>query len=160
MDDQFTIAPITKQDNEALKQIIKAALEEYGDNVPNSTYDDPVLNDLFTFYQQTPKSQYNVVKRNGKVLGGGGVAPYTDEIAEVQKLFLSGETRGHGIGKQLIMMAEQTARQFGFKQLYIETFSNMDAAIGLYEHVGFHRIDQPILPMSHSACDVLLLKDI
>jgi putative acetyltransferase len=57
-----------------------------------------------------PKSVYYVVENNGKVVGSAGVAQNeAATICELQKIFLP-ETRGLGIGGQVMAVCLQSAK--------------------------------------------------
>jgi Acetyltransferase (GNAT) family. len=161
MPEKISFEKITQRDNQEIKKIIQETLLEYDNNLPNSTYYDPALNDLFSNYANIPNSEYFIVREGDHILGGGGYAPFDKEgVAEVQKLYLSNDSRGKGIGKALLYLIEKQAKSTGYKQLYIETISNLKEAIGLYHHVGYVDIDRPLAPQSHNACDVLMIKNI
>jgi putative acetyltransferase len=80
-----------------------------------TAYADPYLDLMFEEYNK-PKSVYYVVENNGKVVGSAGVAPLENEaatICELQKMYFLPETRGLGIGSQV--MALQSAKDFDSK---------------------------------------------
>ncbi|KRL35335.1 GNAT family N-acetyltransferase [Liquorilactobacillus uvarum] len=161
MSGKITFEEISMADNQELKRIIQESLLEYGNNLPNSTYYDPALNDLFSFYKNIENSKYFVVKEGKKVLGGGGYAPFEKQgVAEIQKLYLTNDSRGKGVGKKLLTLIENEAKKAGYQKLYIETISNLKEAIGLYRHMGYDEIEKPLAPQSHNACDVLMIKKI
>ena len=54
---------------------------------------------------------------------------------------------------------EQAARDAGYETLYIETHSKFDAAIRLYEKLGFQQIDKP-QGVQHGAMDHFYLKSL
>jgi putative acetyltransferase len=70
--------------------------------------------------------------------------------------FLS-SLRGLGAGAEVMRLALAAARDFGFKQCYLETLSGMDAAMRLYERTGFRRIDQPMGDTGHGGCNTFYL---
>ena len=47
----------------------------------------------------------------------------------------------------------------GFRHLYLETHSNLKAALRLYEHLGFDLIERPSF-VKHSTMDRFFFKDI
>jgi GNAT superfamily N-acetyltransferase len=64
-----------------------------------------------------------VLKAPGGEIAGGVIgATYWDWLY-VNLMWLKEELRGHGYGYQLLMMAEQEARQRGAKHAYLDTFS-------------------------------------
>mgnify|MGYP002659606647 FL=1 len=42
-----------------------------------------------------------------------------------------------------MQIAEDWARSAGYKNLYLETHTNLSAALKLYEKTGFHQIKKP-----------------
>lgn len=51
--------------------------------------------------------------------------------------------RGKGVGKSLLLAALDEAKQLGFKRLHLDTWDNMQAAIGLYTSLGWQRDADP-----------------
>ena len=77
--------------------------------------------------------------------GGVGIAEFDgiENCAELQKLYLDDSVKGKGCGKGLMQIAEDWARSAGYKNLYLETHTNLSAALKLYEKTGFHQIEKP-----------------
>ena len=95
------------------------------------------------------------------MLGGCGFAEAAvfDRCAELQKLYLSDAAKGKRVGRHLSETVEQAARDAGYETLYIETHSKFDAAIRLYEKLGFQQIDKP-QGVQHGAMDHFYLKSL
>lgn len=53
--------------------------------------------------------------------------------------FVAPWARGHGIAKMLLQAAEKEASECGFKIIKLSVRSNMEAAIKLYESLGYNR---------------------
>lgn len=142
-----TIRPITSGDDAVIAKIIRQNLKAYHLDIPGTAYFDPELDCLSAFYGVFPhKRGYFVAEnRNGAVIGGVGVAefPGLDNCAELQKLYLSDCAKGKGLGRRLMETAERFAREAGYRGLYLETHTNLQTAIGMYEHLGFRQIDRP-----------------
>lgn len=156
---KLQIRELTSGDDLAIKNIIQSVLREYHDDLPGTAYYDPELGALYKFYAARPHRKYWVVTVAGKVVGGCGLAEFDDlGTAEIQKLYLLPETRGLGAGKRLLGLCEEYGREFGYSSLYIETLSNMKEALGLYEHLGFHRLANSKGKTLHNTCDVWLEK--
>lgn len=54
--------------------------------------------------------------------------------------FVAPWARGHGLAKRLIELAEQCAKDEGYSVINLDVRETMDAAISLYESMGFQRI--------------------
>ena len=97
----------------------------------------------------------------GKVLGGIGIDEFSGfaRCAEIQKLYLADEAKGKGLGKALMETAEEYAVQAGYEKLYLETHTNLEAAIHLYEKSGFHKIQKPG-EVQHSTMNLFFVKEL
>jgi putative acetyltransferase len=71
--------------------------------------------------------------------GCGGVQFYPD-YAELKRMYVRPPYRNIGLGKQLVHHLESVTRQRGVSVLRLETGIKQDAAIRLYEKLGFRRI--------------------
>lgn len=56
-------------------------------------------------------------------------------------------------------IAENWAKEAGYKQLYLETHSNLKAAMSLYEKPGFKKIQRPETVL-HGTMDHFYLKEL
>lgn len=152
---------ITETDNAAIAAVIRQVSAEYGLTADKGyTVADPNLDELFQVYSQ-PGAAYWVVEQNGEIVGGGGVAPLgcsEPDICELQKMYFLSSARGQGLAKKLALMALDHARQQGFKRCYLETTAFLKEAIGLYEHLGFEHIAEPLGCTGHVDCEVRMLK--
>ena len=83
--------------------------------------------------------------------------PPIPNCAEIQKLYLSNAVRGKGYSKELKRLAETWAKGAGYRQLYLETHSNLQIAIKLYKKLGFTEIKRP-KEVLHSTMDHFYIK--
>jgi len=66
---------------------------------------------------------------------------FDNDICEMKRLYLNENTRGRGIGKDLIQMLIADARNIGYKQMRLDTYPpKMGKAVKLYESHGFRPI--------------------
>ena len=96
---------------------------------------------------------------NKQIIGGAGIAEFEniDCCAEIQKLYLTDAAKGKGMGRLLMQTAENFAKSKNYKNLYLETHSNLRAAVRLYEKLGFKQIERPEFVV-HSTMDMFYLK--
>ncbi|MCR4296573.1 MAG: GNAT family N-acetyltransferase, partial [Elusimicrobia bacterium] len=80
-----------------------------------------------------------------------------NEEAEVRKMYLLPETRGHGYGRELLRSLIDFARQAGFKRVVLETASVLKEAISLYRSFGFTPVQREHLA---SRCDQAYVLDL
>ncbi|NJC28216.1 GNAT family N-acetyltransferase [Neolewinella antarctica] len=68
-------------------------------------------------------------------------ADYLPGTTKLHKVYLLPESQGKGFGKQLIDKVATIARNAGQKALRLDV-NYQNKAIGVYEHVGFRKIDR------------------
>lgn len=153
---------IKETDNEPLAKLIRNVFREFNIDKPGTVYDDPTTDKLFELFQ-TEKSAYWVAEENGVIIGGCGIFP-TEQLpegcAELVKFYLSSGSRGEGIGKLLMQVNINTAKNFGYTQLYLESFPELNRAIGLYSSLGFELLNEPMGNSGHHACTIWMLKEL
>ncbi len=152
---------IETTDDARIAQIIRLNLEKFHLNIPGTAYFDPELNHLSDYYNSNSdkRSYFVAFNMERQIIGGVGVAEFDgiDDCAELQKLYLDDSVKGKGYGKELIQIAEDWARSVGYKNLYLETHTNLSVALKLYEKMGFHQIEKPCLTQ-HSTMNRFYLK--
>lgn len=154
---------ITGKDDVQLADIIRKNLEKFHLDIPGTVYFDSQLDHLSSYYTANPeKRAYFVVEdHTGKVFGGIGIDEFSGfaRCAEIQKLYLADEAKGKGLGKALMETAEEYAVQAGYERLYLETHTNLEVAIHLYEKSGFYRIQKPG-EVQHSTMNLFFVKEL
>ncbi len=156
---EIVITEIAPDDNQAMAEIIRQSFRDNKiDHLEGVSLHDPELNNLYQTYQR-PGSRYWVARANGRVLGGVGIAPLagpTETTCEMQKLFLSADALGTGLGRRLIALSLQQARQLGYDYCYLETLSELQSAVRLYEKFGFDYLASPLGNTGHGGCDLFM----
>lgn len=143
-------------DDAAVASIIRTVMPEFGAKGPGFAINDPEVDSMYAAYSG-PRAAYFVVEANdGRVVGGGGIAPLTgagDDICELRKMYFLQEARGNGFGKMLLERCVERARALGYTRMYLETLTGMDAAMHLYERFGFEKLGAPLGATGHFSCD-------
>ena len=159
---QPVIRPIEPRDNSAIAVVIRAALAEFGANKPGTVYFDESTDHLFELFRQ-PGSASFIAEWQGQVVGGAGIYPTEGLPAgccELVKMYLTPAARGTGLGRTLISLCLETARDLGFRQVYLETMPELRKAVTVYEKFGFRYLEGPLGNSGHFGCDVWMLKDL
>lgn len=158
----FEIQPIQPEQDAAIARIIRSVGAEYGAIGEGFGPSDAEVAAMSQYYREENASRYLVATLNGEVVGGCGIASFAGsrKTCELKKLFLLNQGRGLGMGKALTMQCLQYAREQGYTQCYLDTLSGMQAAIALYEKLGFVHLDHPLGGTIHGGCDVWMLKNL
>ena len=157
-----TLRPIEPRDDVAMAAIIRTVMPEFGARGAGFAINDPEVDWMSRAYAE-PRHAYFVLERDGAVLGGAGVAPLAGgdgDTCELRKMYFLREARGIGAGTAMMAQCLHAARDFGFRQCYLETLGGMDAAMRLYERSGFRRIDAPMGATGHGGCNRFYLRDL
>ena len=157
----FTIRPIEAHDDAAVAAIIRCVMPEFGADGPGFAIHDTEVDAMHAAYAKSGRA-YFVVELDGKVCGGGGVAPLDGEAGtcELRKMYFLPELRGRGAGHALMRRCLDAARALGYRRCYLETLTGMDAAQRLYDKHGFKPICAAMGKTGHFSCDRFYLRDL
>lgn len=157
----MNIRSLINSDNPALAKIIRATLTEFGADHPGTVYYDASTDTLFELFQK-PRSVYYVAEtEDGKIVGGGGIFPtegLPENTCELVKMYLLPEERGKGLGGLIIEKCLQTAKEYGFAQVYIESMPELEQALKVYERFGFNYLSAPLGNSGHFGCELWMIR--
>lgn len=92
--------------------------------------------------EEPPQGVFYVVRRDGSVVGMGGVRRTNDGASEMKRVFVRPEERGGGLGATIVRRLISDATAFGYSSMRLESGPFMTSAHRLYEAEGFR--DRPI----------------
>ena len=153
--DLLQIRAIETADVPALLQIIADTRGEYGIADKNVPLLEPADHELYANYQRQ-RTLYFVALSGGEVVGGAGVAPLAGAdplTCELQRMYLRRDARGRGIGDALLERCLAAAKQFLYVRCYLETVTQMHAALEFYGRHGFRDLEAPIGRTGHEHND-------
>ena len=156
------IRRITAADDPAVANVIRTVMPEFGADGPGFAIHDPEVAAMSEHYA-APGHAYFVLERDGRVIGGAGIAPLAGDVpgvCELRKMYFLREARGIGAGAAMMAVCLDYARQAGYRQCYLETLSGMDAAAKLYERSGFTRIPKSMGATGHFGCNRFYLREL
>jgi putative acetyltransferase len=159
---EITLRKIEERDNREIAELIRSVFREFRIDKPGTVYFDPTTDNLFKLFS-IPGSEYWIAEENDVIIGGCGVYPtpgLPEGCAELVKLYLSASHRGRGTGWRLMEKTFESAKKFGYRQLYLESLQELGKAISLYERAGFRFIPSPLGSSGHFGCHIWMLKDL
>ncbi len=150
---------ITARDDQPIADLIRSNLIKYGLDIPGTAFFDKGLDHLSEYYNE-PRRAYYVLTENNTVIGGVGYAAFDglDACCELQKLYLRDDHKGQRIGYKMMHFLEEKAEEAGYRRIYLETHTNLKAAIHLYEKCGYREIERPETVV-HSTMNKFFLKE-
>ncbi len=153
----YTVRLIEPGDNAAVEQIIRGCLIEFNAAREGTAWTDPMLGRFSEVYSDDRSRYWVAVDGNGQAVGGCGIGPLSDELCELQKMYLLPSARGTGLAEHLLNTALGFAREH-YRYCCLETLENMKAAQRFYEKMGFTRVRTLPVITEHFACDVRYIK--
>lgn len=154
------IRPIEPADVPALLEIIANTRREYGIAERGVELLEAADHALYATYNRQ-RTLYFVALLGGEVVGGAGVAPLAGAdplTCELQRMYLRRDARGRGIGDALLERSLAAARQFLYVRCYLETITQMQAALEFYGRHGFRDLNAPIGRTGHEHNDRWMMR--
>lgn len=120
----------------------KALFQEYAQSLKVDLYFQNFSGELETISQQynLPAGGLYLAFYDDIPAGCAGVRKLDDETAELKRMFVKDEFRGHKIGVKLLQLAIDLAKQLGYSKLRLDTLEDMVKAQQLYKSFGFYEI--------------------
>lgn len=158
----ITYRNIEERDNKELAELIRTVFREFKIDRPGTVYFDPTTDNLFELFK-TPGSVYWIAEENGAMAGGCGIFPtpgLPEGCAELVKFYLLPRWRGKGIGRKLMEICFDSAKQMGYRQLYLESLPELSKAVSMYIKSGFRHIPHALGNSGHFGCNIWMVKDL
>ncbi|HEX6893274.1 MAG TPA: GNAT family N-acetyltransferase [Chryseolinea sp.] len=159
---QPTIRPLAPADNPQVAALIRTVMPEFGASGAGFAIHDREVDDMFGAYSG-PRCCYFVCEIDGRIIGGGGIAPLQggdENTCELKKMYFFPEGRGKGLGQKVLDKCINEARKKGYRYCYLETFNTMQDAMKLYAKNGFIKIPGALGNTGHFACDTFYQLDL
>lgn len=140
-----TVEPVSAPDQLAA---FEALVREYLASLPFSLEFQDVdreLSDLGLAYGP-PGGRALLGCLDGSPVGAVAIRRLSAAIAELKRMYVRPEARGHGVGRALAAAALQAAAELGYHAVRLDTTADMVGAIRVYEGLGF----EPIEPYRHN----------
>ena len=145
----------TNDDCRNVQNLVFDVLREYG-LPPDSAGTDRDIADIETNYINRGGVFEVLEDADGNLLGTVGLYPINAETVELRKMYFAKSLRGRGYGKRTLRRMIETARELGYKKIYLETASVLKEAVGLYLSFNF----KPTCEKHTPRCDQAFTLDI
>lgn len=162
MDRTINIRKVEIEDNLLLAEMIREVFEEHNAPKIGTVYSDPTTFNLFQLFT-VAKSVLWVAEIDQQIMGCCGIFPtigLDDDTVELVKFYLPAKARGKGIGKKMMDLSIQSATEFGYRRLYLESLPHFSKAVMIYEKQGFQKLNHPLGNSGHTTCDIWMLKEL
>ena len=85
---------------------------------------------------------------SGAAVGCVSLVPYSEGVLELAKMAVAEGVQGQGVGGKLMAATIAKARELGANALYLESNSQLEPAVRLYERAGFRHLEENCHPIS------------
>jgi len=126
----WTIRRAEHRDADALSRCIDSAYAHYAGRIVDLP---PVSADCA---DEIAKYQVWVAETEDGIVGGLVLIP-EDGFMRLANVAVHPDTKGAGLGREFMMLAEAEALTSGYRELRLTTHSDMPENVGLYEHLGW-----------------------
>jgi ribosomal protein S18 acetylase RimI-like enzyme len=123
-------------DAAAVAELVNAAYGHYVERI--GMLPGPMTED---YDEVIRSSQVTVAERDG-VIAGVLVLRVTDEGFLIDNVAVHPSSRGRGLGRALLELAEAEARRAGFDSVYLYTHEGMTENLALYARIGYVEYDR------------------
>ena len=132
--DGLCVRSYLEPDQPAVAKLYDAGLLA-GQIAPNDSGAD--LDYIQQAYFDDERHHFWVAEHEAKILGMIGVASDEAHTAEIRRLRVEGEYQGTGIAAVLLETAIAHCKHHGYLKIRLDTRFEKDAAVDLFERVGF-----------------------
>ncbi len=152
---EITIRSAVNADCQSVQNLVFSVLREYGLE-PDLAETDRDIADIEANYTNRGGVFELLETSGGELVGTVGLYPVHAETVELRKMYFAPQMRGRGIGRQTLQRMVETARNLGFRRIYLETATVLKEAVHLYENFGFQPTEEKHTPR----CDAVFTLDI
>lgn len=150
--DQVEILPYDPAYREDFKRLNIEWLEAY---FRVEEADEKILSDPEK-YILAPGGVIFFARRGGEIVGACALTPRGNGAVALSRMGVTQSHRGKGIGRKLLAEAIRWYEKSGAAFLCLESNTRLEAAIGLYESVGFAHAEHPE-PPTHERSNVYMI---
>ena len=153
--ENLTVRRATNRDSGIIGRILKTILAEYEIQLPEN-YSFADVEKLEEIYIDSG-GEFKVLLRDDEFIGFFALLPASNNQVELKRLYLTAPERGKGLGKYLLVMALNRAKEDGHHRIYLETTSKFKEAVAMYLKNGFKTNPGATLSQGH---DIGLVKEL
>ncbi|HEX2623193.1 MAG TPA: GNAT family N-acetyltransferase [Phototrophicaceae bacterium] len=133
---ELTFRDFTHSDEVELRTLIQNGLGQRFGTIDESL--NPDLHTLYDYYTMHGVC-FLVTESDSEIVGCGALIREhgSSEIARIVRVSVRQDQQGKGIGRAISQRLIDVAKANGFKRLLVETNSDWDSALRLYQLLGF-----------------------
>ncbi len=142
---QYAVRDFEREDQRVVQALINEGLRQRFGKVNESM--NPDLFDIEETYI-AQDAVFIVVEHQGDVIGCGALIHEegSNETARIVRVSVRAKYQGHGLGHKISELLIERARKKGYKEILVETNSDWESALKLYQSLGFQEYSRTNVP--------------
>lgn len=140
MDKKIRFEKLTEEDIGQTKSLIREYLRWIDIDLCFQNIEEEM--EHFPIKYSEPEGAFYVAKDGNRVVGCVGIKKIGKDTCEMKRLFVNDEYKGLGIGKRLIEIIIEEAKEKRYAKMRLDTLKRMDRAYKIYKAFGFKEIKQ------------------
>jgi N-acetylglutamate synthase-like GNAT family acetyltransferase len=129
----------TKEEILKAKELIIEYIKWLNQDLAFQNIDDELIN--FPQKYKKPEGMFIIAKDNDNVVGCVGLKKLAENICEMKRLFVNDKYKGKGIGKKLVEIIIEEAKNKNYKKMRLDTLKTMESALKIYYNNNFYEIE-------------------
>ncbi len=115
-----------------------------GENGYNHIFEAYVADSLAEFGKQydPARDRLWIAERDGEIIGSIGLLAREGNRCQLRWLLVDESARGQGLGKRLLELCIDFAREMGYDGIYLWTVHTLRTAAALYDRAGFRLTEE------------------
>jgi putative acetyltransferase len=132
-------SPESAKDYEQVKEIFKEYQVYLNIDLCFQRFDNELatLNEIY----KPPKGAIILAKLNDQIAGCIALKPIEDNNCEMKRLYVKPMYRGHNIGKKLVELIIEYAKNNKYTLMKLDTVDKLVEAIDIYQKMGFKKTE-------------------
>lgn len=152
------IRPYQPGDDEGIKALINAVLEEYEIGVTVDEAQD--IRNISRYYDFNNGGGFWVLEDEGNVVGTIALHRIDDEVCCFARFYLHKDYRGKGWGSKLWHHRAEYLTSLPYKKAYATTHHKFQRAIRFYDSHGYERVKKEEFPEEVRWADIFYVKSL
>jgi ribosomal protein S18 acetylase RimI-like enzyme len=121
------------------KELIIEYIKWLNQDLSFQNIDDELMN--FPQKYKEPDGAFIIAKDNDNIVGCVGLKKLDESICEMKRLFVNDKYKGKGIGKKLVEIIIEEAKNKSYEKMRLDTLRTMKNALKIYYKNNFYEIE-------------------
>jgi N-acetylglutamate synthase-like GNAT family acetyltransferase len=137
------VRPIEPEEYELAAELLKGNIGEYDSYDFDTDISDVAPERIDTLYDE-PKGKFWIAAAEDSVVGTVALARRDDRLCQFKRLSVHPDYRRHDVPRQLILAAEEYARENGYRRAVVEITTRQKPAQVFFQSGGYQEVKRTL----------------